>query len=160
MLVLAPPVGLASGFGIAYVRERWSVGLTSNYDIEQVLQQPFFNSLPTLDSALDKPLTADPVAALIAHPLSLYTEAYRSLATNLRMSGLNVKVIAITSALPKEGKTTCAVNMARALAMGGERVALVDCDLRRRNVTALLAPGSEKGLVQVVRGEARVIRSG
>lgn len=155
-LAMGLVLGLAAGLGIAYVRERWSVGLTNNGDIERMLNQPFFNSLPTLDSALDKPTTRDPVAALVAHPLSLYTEAYRSLATNLRMSGADVKVIAITSALPKEGKTTSAINMARTVAMGGERVVLVDCDLRRRNVSTLLAPGTDKGLVQVVRGEARL----
>jgi capsular exopolysaccharide synthesis family protein len=149
-------LGLATGIGIAYVRERWAVGLASNDDIERILGQTFFNSLPTLDSAFDKPTTKDPVAALIAHPLSLYAEAYRSLATNLRMSGVDVKVIAVTSALPKEGKTTCTINMARTVAMGGERVILVDCDLRRRNVSTLLAPGIDKGMVQVVRGEARL----
>jgi capsular exopolysaccharide synthesis family protein len=149
-------LGFATGFAIAYVRERWSVGLTSNDEIERMLRQPFFNSLPTLDSALDKPTTRDPIAALVAHPLSLYTEAYRSLATNLRMSGTDVKVIAVTSALPKEGKTTTAINMARTVAMGGERVVLVDCDLRRRNVSTLLVPGATKGLVQVVRGEAQL----
>ncbi len=154
-LAVGMVLGFAAGFGFAFVRERWSIGITSNYDIER-MGQPFFNSLPTLASAFDKPTGKDPVAAIIAHPLSLYTEAYRSLATNLRMSGPDVKVIAVASALPKEGKTTCAINMARTVAMGGERVVLVDCDLRRRSVSALLAPGTEKGLVQVVRGEAQL----
>jgi succinoglycan biosynthesis transport protein ExoP len=147
-------LGLAVGLGIAFVRERWSVGLKSNDDIDRVLGQNFFNSLPTLSSSVENAKTADPVEAITAHPLSLYTEAYRSLATSLRLSGPDVKVIGVTSALPKEGKTTCAVNMARTLAMAGERVILVDCDLRRRNVTTLMTQGIKKGMVQVVRGEA------
>ncbi len=147
-------LGLAVGFGGAYVRERWSVGLRSNDDIDRVLGKNFFNSLPTLGSSIENAKTQDPVEAIAAHPLSLYTEAYRSLATSLRLSGPDVKVIGVTSALPKEGKTTCTVNMARTLAMAGDRVILLDCDLRRRNVTTLLAPGTKKGMVQVVRGEA------
>ena len=147
-------LGAAFGIGIAYVRERWSVGISSNDDIERMLGKTFLNSLPTLNSAVEDFRTTDPVGAIIQHPLSLYTEAYRSLATNLRLSGPNVKTIAVTSALPKEGKTTCAINMARALAMSGERVVLVDCDLRRRSVTKTLLPDAQTGLVEVVRGQA------
>ena len=153
-------VGILLGFGlgaaIAYARERWSIGLTSNDDIEKVLGKSFFNSLPTLDSAIDKPATRDPVGALLAHPLSLYAEAYRSIATSLRLQRPGVKVIAVTSALPKEGKTTCAINMALTIALSGERVLLMDCDLRRRNVSTTLAPDSPVGLNQVVSGEAKL----
>ena len=147
-------LGAAAGMGISYVRERWSVGLSNNEDIEKQLGKTFLNSLPTLGSTIDDARDTDPVRAILDHPMSLYTEAYRSLATNLRLSNPNVKTIAVTSALPKEGKTTCAVNMARSLAMGGERVALLDCDLRRRSVTKLLFPDAETGLVEVVRGES------
>lgn len=147
-------LGLAVGLGIAYVRERWSIGLKTNDDIGRVLGKNFFNSLPTLASSIENAKTADPVEAITAHPLSLYTEAYRSLAASLRLSKPNVKVIGVTSALPREGKTTCAVNMARTLAMAGERVLLMDCDLRRRNVSTLMTPAAQKGMVQVVRGEA------
>lgn len=153
-IALGMILGFAGGFGIAFVRERWQVGLKTNDDIDRVLGKNFFNSLPTLGSSVENARTKDPVEAITAHPLSLYTEAYRGLATSLKLSAPDAKVIGVTSALPKEGKTTCAVNMARTLAMAGERVILVDCDLRRRNVTALLAQGTKKGLVQVVRGEA------
>jgi polysaccharide biosynthesis transport protein len=155
-IVVGLLLGLGLGIAIAYTRERWSVGLTSNDDIERVLGQTFLNSLPTLDSSVDNPSSKDPVEALLAHPLSLYAEAYRSLATSLRMVSPDVKVIGVTSALPKEGKTTCAINMALTMALAGERVLLMDCDLRRRSVTTNLAPGSRKGLNEVVRGEATV----
>ncbi|WJS99341.1 GumC family protein [Novosphingobium humi] len=147
-------LGFAAGIGIAFFRERWSIGIDNNGDIERLLGKTYLNSLPTLASAIDRPNTKDPVEALTAHPLSLYAEAYRSLATNLRMSDQNVKVIAVTSALPKEGKTTTAINMARTQAMAGERVLLMDCDLRRRSVTTLLAPDAKIGLNQVINGTA------
>jgi capsular exopolysaccharide synthesis family protein len=147
-------LGLAIGVAIAFLRERWSIGLESNDEIERVLNKTFLNSLPTLQSAVDNPAGQDPLSAITSSPLSLYTEAYRSLATNLCMSGDDVKVIAVTSALPKEGKTTTAINMARTLAMSGQRVLLMDCDLRRRSVTHLIAAKATVGLVQVLNGEA------
>jgi capsular exopolysaccharide synthesis family protein len=64
-------------------------------------------------------------------------------------------VVAVTSALPSEGKTTTSVCLARASAHAGARVAIVDCDLRRRKVTSLLGAGAEgKGLLEVLAGEA------
>ena len=64
-----------------------------------------------------------------------------------------MKVLAITSALPKEGKTVTAVCLARVLALSGSRVVLVDCDLRRRSATAALAPGAKAGLIEVLNGK-------
>lgn len=152
-------LGLAIGVGIAFFRERWSIGLESNDDIERVLGQTYLSSLPTLASAVDNPAGQTPLSAIVSNPLSLYTEAYRSLATNLLMSGADVKVIAVTSALPKEGKTTTAVNMARTLAMAGQRTLLMDCDLRRRSVTQLTVPKASRGLIQVLNGQATLEES-
>ena len=82
-----------------------------------------------------------PTSYLMARPYSLFTEAMRNLLTFIELNRQETsRVIAITSSLPGEGKTTTAVCLARTLAMAGRSVVLVDGDLRRRSASALLAP--------------------
>ncbi|WP_147252351.1 polysaccharide biosynthesis tyrosine autokinase [Blastococcus sp. TF02A-30] len=83
-------------------------------------------------------------------------EQYRQLRTNLQF--LNVdqppKVIMISSAVPAEGKTTTAVNLAVALADAGRRVTVVEADLRRPKVTEYLELVGGAGLTNVLAGTA------
>ena len=67
-----------------------------------------------------------------------------------------MKVIAVTSALPGEGKTTTAVCLARTMVLSGARVALLDCDLRQRSITHAFGPEPSAGLLEVLNGTARL----
>lgn len=58
-------------------------------------------------------------------------EAYRTLRTNIEFCGSDIKVIAVTSCTPNEGKSSVAVNMAMAMAEAGKKVMLIDADLRK-----------------------------
>jgi len=73
--------------------------------------------------------------ALVAYmdPKSAMSEAFRGLRTNLNFAGLqdSIKTVLITSALPEEGKSIVAANLAVVTAQAGYRVILVDCDLRK-----------------------------
>lgn len=82
-------------------------------------------------------------------------EAYRSLRTAIQFVGVErpAQVIQITSALPSEGKTTTVANLGLALARGGKRVALVDCDLRRPRLHELFEVPGEGGLTSVLLRE-------
>jgi len=62
--------------------------------------------------------------------------------------------IVITSALPKEGKSTTAICLARSAALEGEQVVLLDCDPNRRTLNKIVPEQREVGLVEVLRGEA------
>lgn len=59
------------------------------------------------------------------------SEAYKSLRTNLMFSGEDVKVVAITSCMPNEGKTSVSINLACSLAEAGKHVLYIDADMRR-----------------------------
>jgi capsular exopolysaccharide synthesis family protein len=83
-------------------------------------------------------------------------EAYRQLRTNLQF--LNVddppKVVMISSAVPAEGKTTVAVNLALMLAEAGREVVLVEADLRRPRVTRYLGMVGGTGLTNILASTA------
>jgi non-specific protein-tyrosine kinase len=79
-------------------------------------------------------------------------EAFRQLRTNLRFVDLDNhhKVIVVTSPLPAEGTTTTTLNLAIALASGGQKVLVVEADLRRPGAARLLGLSSTVGLTSVL----------
>ncbi|GMU65495.1 MAG: hypothetical protein AMXMBFR36_17690 [Acidobacteriota bacterium] len=91
-----------------------------------------------------------PRIELLPHtrPRLAISEAYRSLRTALQLStAAELKAIAVTSAVPGEGKTTTATNLAVVFAQLGKRVLLIDGDLRKPRLSELFGLGSRPGLV-------------
>lgn len=155
-LFLGLLLGGGIGVGVAFFIERWNVRLSTMDEVERRLNVAFLGGLPTLASSIKKPTTKSPTEAIIKHPLSSFAESFRGLGTALvhgERAGA-VKVLAVTSALPGEGKTTTSICLTRVMALGGARVVLLDCDLRRRSATATLAPHATIGLIQVLEGAA------
>ncbi|TCP34093.1 AAA family ATPase [Sphingomonas sp. BK235] len=158
-LLVGFAVGIAIALALAYLRERWSQTINTIDDIQRLLGVDFLNSIPTLTSAIDKPRTKDAAEAVILHPMSSYAEAFRSLATTLIFDAREAqteggRVIGVTSALPREGKTTTTTSMARVLAMASTKVAIIDADLRRRSVTQAMCPDAAIGWTNALNGEA------
>lgn len=87
---------------------------------------------------------------------SHYAEAVRSLRASLLLArpGSPPRVIMCTSAMPNEGKSITAVNLAAILAMAGGRTLLVDCDLHRGVLAQRLRLSPAKGVTSVVAGQA------
>ena len=81
--------------------------------------------------------------------------AAKSLLANIRFASIDepVRSIVVTSSVPDEGKTTVAVALAKAIASLGERVLLVECDMRRRSLSSVLGAHSHGGLYSVVCGQ-------
>jgi len=152
---VAFPAALFVGFLVAFMLERLDHGFRTTQRTEQVLGYPVLSTLPDVGSLRTTPAKArggklsgaksdsGTVANLVIDaPLSSYSEAIRGLQLGISLSHIDKppKVVLITSALPGEGKTTTALSLARHVAQSGQRVVLVDCDLRRPAVkdTALL----------------------
>jgi capsular exopolysaccharide synthesis family protein len=98
----------------------------------------------------------------LLQPDSFVAEQFRTLRARLDAlaSERPVRTIAVTSAMPDEGKTTAAINLALVSAMSlGRRVLLVDCDLRRPKIHVALGLRPECGLAEVLAGEAAVERA-
>ena len=87
-----------------------------------------------------------------------FGEAFRALRTALvASSGTDAThLIAITSTQPLEGKTTTAVNIALALAIGGARVLLIDADMRRPSLHKAMRLPNDRGLAELLSGKARM----
>ncbi|MEI9896803.1 MAG: polysaccharide biosynthesis tyrosine autokinase [Chthoniobacter sp.] len=84
-----------------------------------------------------------------------YAEAFRSLRSSLIFmpNQAELKTILITSAIPNEGKSTIASNLAVTMAASGARVLLVDADLRRGDLAQLFDTDGRFGLSSILRGE-------
>ncbi len=135
--------GSLLGLGLCFIQENIDTTILTPTDVAN------YGSLPTLGVvphqvaskvlsrggvALDK--TAPLRAVAMDRPESIAADAYRSLRTALLLSnpGAPPKVILVTSALPREGKTTTSVNTAVVFAQKNRRVLLVDGDLRRADL--------------------------
>jgi polysaccharide biosynthesis transport protein len=96
--------------------------------------------------------------ATVDKPMSPEAEAYRALRTALRFIDVEapLQTVLITSAGPAEGKTTTATHFAIALAQSGERVVLVDADLRRGSLLESFSLPSGGGITSVVTGAAHL----
>lgn len=96
-------------------------------------------------------------------PFSL-TEAYRNIMTNIsfatpKKEGGKGKIICITSSVSDEGKTTIASNLALTFANAGKRVLLMDCDLRKHNVSRVFRIKTEYGLADCLSGQAELAQA-
>ena len=93
---------------------------------------------------------------MIDAPYSRYAEEIHvvKLAVGVNGSTKSCKVIGVTSALPGEGKSTTAINLARLVARSGGTAALVDCDLRNPWLGRVFAVGERTGLSEVIVNNA------
>ena len=153
--VLALLAGLISASAAIIMAEFWDKHLRSRLDVERELGVAFAGVLPDFRSVKPKNLRgpdAQPQEYLVSHPFSGFSEAFRNLRAFLMVSAHDddAKLIAITSAVPREGKSLTAFCLARTLALSGSRVCLVDCDLRQRGVSKLIGM-RDVGLVEVVQ---------
>ncbi|WBB52700.1 polysaccharide biosynthesis tyrosine autokinase [Verrucosispora sp. WMMD573] len=145
-------LGLLAGVGLAILRGMADVRLRDAAGLQRVTGSPLLGEIPIDPSARSAPLIVGDAAT------SARAEAVRKLRTNLRFVDVHepARVIAVTSALQGEGKTTLSCNLAIALAEAGWRVLLVDADLRRPKVGDYLGIDPGVGLTDVLVGDVQV----
>jgi capsular exopolysaccharide synthesis family protein len=102
------------------------------------------------------PMERHPAGYLVERPFSAYAEAFQVMRSTVRFSHPNRKhgVVAVTSSLPGEGKTTCALSLARIAALAGHSTILVDCDRRKRSLNDLLDLRPNVGLLEALEGRS------
>jgi len=149
--LLSLAVGLALAVAVAYGLDYMNDTIKTPEDVARRLKVPFLGLVPSVRG--DK----HPVLAS-SHVPHDFGEAFRALRTSLmsKYPGEGTKILLVTSAQPLEGKTTTAANIAMALAYGGSRVLLIDADMRRPGLHRPLRLTNERGLSQVLIGQARV----
>lgn len=154
-LTLGLLLALAGGAGAVLLVELLDAGLATAEDVEKRIGVAYLGSVPTLASVAGDVEEA-PIDYVVAKPLSSFAEAFRGLQASIVHASVDepVKLVAITSALPGEGKTLTATCLARTAALQGRRVLIVDCDLRRRAVNRMLHSEPKVGLLEVLSGEA------
>lgn len=159
-LLMGLILGLVFGFGI----EMFDTSMGTIEDVENLLQVPVLGIIPHLGSEDKGKRKNDGQSAdierardMITHydPKSLPAEAFRSMRTNLQFIGFEKKnkTFLITSAFVKEGKTLNSVNLALSLAQTGEKVLLVEADLRRSMLFKIFGLPRSPGLTDFVLGE-------
>ena len=155
ILALAGLLGVMSGAGVVLVRNWLRRGLRDASDLER-LDLPVFatiNHAPELDRK-SRRRGKLPILAL-ENPEHLAVEGLRSLRTSLHFGMLDApsKAIVVTSAAPQAGKSFISTNLAVLAAEAGQRVCLVDADLRRGQLRRYFdLPRKQPGLAQVLAG--------
>ncbi len=149
-LVLWTVIGLLLGILGAFVLEYLDNTVKTSKEVEKLLGLPVLGVIPWMET------DEEDAQPLITHfdPKSPVAEAYRTLRSNVRFATLGnpLKVLLVTSSVAKEGKTSTATNLAVAMAQSGQRVLLVDADLRNPRVNRVFKVKREPGLSDVLIG--------
>lgn len=164
-LFLGMVIGLVSGF----IFEAFDTSIGTIEDVESYLGVPVIGMIPQIEmhelkgdiaqfhkNGQDNSNLSEDHARLVIHyaPKSTLAESYRSLRTNIQFLSFEreAKVLIFTSASPREGKTTTIVNLALTMAQSGNRVLLVDADMRKPKVDRIFGLDRDRGLSEIILG--------
>lgn len=153
--------GLLLGSGGALAVEMLHQGFTTPREVEEKLDLPVLASIKRMSAGeLTVERKALPLARfVVARPMSRFAEAIRAIRTGIQMTDVDhtPKVIQVTSAIPGEGKTSISLAIAfSAGALSGQKVALVDCDLRHPSVSHFFGLEKASGVVDFLLGTAAI----
>lgn len=138
-------VGLVGGMGLAFLFENVSTRLYTRDEIERATDLPVLATVPTAKNARVTPLFNSASSA---------EEAFRRLRTRiLALDGSEpLRTLLVTSAEPREGKSTVVANLGRTIVQAGLSVVVVDAVLRRPRLHEIFGISNEVGLSDVLKG--------
>ncbi len=142
------------GLMLAFAVEQLDAGFRSGEQIEQATGMPVLGLVPML-TGLDA-IGRSPATYILEHPRSAFGESIRTLNTSILLFRVDAppKTILITSSLPKEGKTMLSVSLARLRGTAGQKVIVIDADIRRPNIHRVFGTALQPGLTELLAGQA------
>jgi len=142
-------VGLAGGTGLAFLFENLDNTLYAAEQIRQVTQLPVIGKIPTVKR---------PQKSAFFDGNSPQAEAFRRLRTHISRPGGGgpPQTLLVTSAEPREGKSTVVANLALTIAQSGRKVIVVDADLRRPSLHRIFRMPNRLGLSSILRREVKL----
>jgi polysaccharide biosynthesis transport protein len=152
LMAAAAAFGVVFGLLLVYLCELADRSFRSGDDIRAVLGLPCFALIPRVRRSALGQMSIDEYAART--PLSPLAEQLRSLWARLSLSPDRPHIVAVTAALPAEGKTTVTLALGRLAAMNGERVIVLDCDMRQSSLGQVKLADPCPGLVDCLQGRA------
>jgi len=139
--------------GLAFLFEYLDSRIKSPQELKAHINVPFLGMVPVISRG--KGMKSDPL--LTDDVPANFAEAFKTIRTNVLFSSADdgMRSLVVTSAGPGEGKSVVSANIAIALAQTGQRVLLVDCDMRRPRVHEIFGGDQEPGLSNVLTGNAK-----
>ncbi|NJN86257.1 MAG: polysaccharide biosynthesis tyrosine autokinase [Leptolyngbyaceae cyanobacterium SL_7_1] len=167
-LVLGTALGLLLGVGLAIVSDKFTDIVYTPEELKRLTGLPLLGIIPPNQELEELVPERESVALLQpagawqgdapqngstrSYKVVRFLEAFRSLFANLRLLNLDTPIqsVVISSAIPGEGKSTIASCLAQAAAAMGQRVLLVDTDLRRPRVHEYLGLPNDRGITDMI----------
>ncbi len=148
------------GFALAFLMEKFRPTFLSGRELEEVTNRPCYALIPEANAdTVGTNRKTNILDDILQNPESSIADAVRSLRLTLKLQENDKnenKVITITSSHPGEGKTMLALWMARLAAKAGERVILIDGDLRSPNIHRFLGKKNNNSLIEYITKQGKI----
>ena len=152
-VALGAILGLVIGVALAYTRRRLDDTIRTPEELEAVSGLPVLGTIVQMPGDAKRGLMYR--MATLLYPRSPAAEGFRHIRTGAEFASHDtvLRTLLVTSAMPGDGKTTIAANLAVAFAQAGRTVCLVDADLRKPEVHNTFRVANEAGLAEMLQGD-------
>jgi succinoglycan biosynthesis transport protein ExoP len=154
-LMGALAAGGVLGFFVAWGLEITDKALRSASDVERLVGLAWISNVPLQKFSSRRGKQMAQYIEVSTKPMSRFAESIRAVkvAVDFYPETRRPQVVGLVSAMPGEGKTTIAANLAALTANAGARTLLIDCDVRNPTLSRRLAPKLEAGLLEMLSGK-------
>lgn len=150
-LAVALMISLVGGFGLGFLVEQLDSSVKSQEQLEREFGLTFLGVIPSMRDAKGAAVR-NPDRYVLENPNSTVAECVRTVRTNLMFMApeRELRSMLVTSAGPREGKTSTVVNIGATMAYAGSKVLLVDSDLRRPRLHKVFDMTNDRGLTNMI----------